>query len=655
MKAERKTKKSRFTPISHPTSTRSSAPIPVETSLPVHRPGKCYECGKSGHWRKDHAAMKQSFDKISIDFEYLSDCQDFEEFGISDSENIKYDCLNKSSFLNENNMSISKQVDNRSPIGMLKKAFDHWTKSGANDHVLGVIKNGYKLPFYTVPSICFLKNNRSALDNPEFVHSEIEKLISLGCVSKVDLIPKVVNPLTVAKNKDKLRLVLDARHVNPHLHKFRFMYEDASDAANLFNKQDYLFSYDLKSAYHHIEIFSEHKTYLGFAWEISGKISYYVFNVLPFGISTAGYIFTKVTRQVVQYFRQKGIKIIMYLDDGIGGGENYEKALEISYQVHTELQMFGFLIAEQKCNWQPSQTVKWLGLIWDICVGKVYASPERLDKLRNFLNHFLEKISSRNCFFKARLVASLVGQIISMQAAMGSVVRLRTRSLYECIMQKASWDSPVSIKEKAFDEVVFWKENVEFLNGKELLDEKVCTSVVYTDASGTGFGGYIVEYEESEVIGSWKPDEQVKSSTWRELEAVYRMLMSKLNYLKGQKVLWRTDNQNVVHILCKGSVKSDLQTIAINIADICTREEIQLSPQWIPRTDNVKADIFSKTSDCDDLEIKECIFNHFDKKWGRYSIDRFASDYNKKCIRFNSDIDITIEKSKTDQYLIQIR
>ncbi|CAG2216869.1 unnamed protein product [Mytilus edulis] len=229
MKAERKTKKSRFTPIAHPTSNRSSAPIPVQTSLPVHRPGKCYECGKSGHWRKDHAAMKQNFDKISIDFEYLSDCQDFEEFGISDSENIKYDCLNKSSFLKENNMLISKQVDTRSPMGMLKKALDHWTKSGAND-----------------------------------------------------------------------------------------------------------------------------------------------------------------------------------------------------------------------------------------------------------------------------------------------------------------------------------QENVEFLNGKELLDEKVYTSVVYTDASGTGFGGYIVEYEESEVIGSWKSDEQVKSSTWRELEAVYRMLMSKLNYLKGQKVLLKTDNQNVVHILCKG-------------------------------------------------------------------------------------------------------
>ncbi|CAG2235009.1 unnamed protein product [Mytilus edulis] len=87
--------------------------------------------------------MKQNFDKISIDFEYLSDCQDFEEFGISDSENIKYDCLNKSSFLNENNMSISKQVDTRSPIGMLKKAFNHWTKSGANDQTFCNSIGGY--------------------------------------------------------------------------------------------------------------------------------------------------------------------------------------------------------------------------------------------------------------------------------------------------------------------------------------------------------------------------------------------------------------------------------------------------------------------------------------------------------------------------------
>ena len=90
------------------------------------------------------------------------------------------------------------------------------------------------------------------------------KLIELGCIKEFSCKPKVVNPLTVANNKNKLRLVLDCRHINPHLHKFRFKYEDASVASQMFKKGDYCFTYDLRSAYHHIEIFESHKTYLGF-------------------------------------------------------------------------------------------------------------------------------------------------------------------------------------------------------------------------------------------------------------------------------------------------------------------------------------------------------------------------------------------------------
>ena len=47
-------------------------------------------------------------------------------------------------------------------------------------------------------------------------------MVAKGCISCVTFIPKVVNPLTVAYNrKGKPRLVLDFRHVNPHLHKFK--------------------------------------------------------------------------------------------------------------------------------------------------------------------------------------------------------------------------------------------------------------------------------------------------------------------------------------------------------------------------------------------------------------------------------------------------
>jgi hypothetical protein len=59
------------------------------------------------------------------------------------------------------------------------------------------------------------------------------------------------------------RLVLDCRHINPHLHKYRFICEDGKVAREMFDVGDFIFSYDLISAYHHIEIFEEHEHYLG--------------------------------------------------------------------------------------------------------------------------------------------------------------------------------------------------------------------------------------------------------------------------------------------------------------------------------------------------------------------------------------------------------
>ena len=174
-----------------------------------------------------------------------------------------------------------------------------------------MVREGYKIPFKTEPDSVFLRNNKSARDDPNFVVEEIKQLLKRGCITSVFKKPKVVNPLTVAYNsKGKPRLVLDCRHINPHLHKFKYRYEDAGTAKELFRKGDFIFTFDLKSAYHHIDIFEDHRQYLGFSWEIQGQLHYYVFNVLPFGISTAGFIFSKLIREPVKFLRSKGIRLI---------------------------------------------------------------------------------------------------------------------------------------------------------------------------------------------------------------------------------------------------------------------------------------------------------------------------------------------------------
>ena len=81
----------------------------------------------------------------------------------------------------------------------------------------------------------------------------------------------------------KPRLVLDCRHINPHLHRFRFKYGDGKVASEMFDVSDFIFSYDLKSAYHHIEIFEKQQQYLSFlkaTYDISYSLFYLVV-ILP--------------------------------------------------------------------------------------------------------------------------------------------------------------------------------------------------------------------------------------------------------------------------------------------------------------------------------------------------------------------------------------
>ena len=69
--------------------------------------------------------------------------------------------------------------------------------------------------------------------------------------------------------------------------------------------------FDMRSGYHHLNIHSEH---LGFSWIIDGKQKYFLFTVLPFGLCSAGHIFTKVVRTLVNYWRSQSFPIIVYLD-----------------------------------------------------------------------------------------------------------------------------------------------------------------------------------------------------------------------------------------------------------------------------------------------------------------------------------------------------
>ena len=86
------------------------------------------------------------------------------------------------------------------------------------------------------------------------------------------------------------------------------------------------------------------------------------FTVLPFGLSTACYIFTKVVRPLVRYWSAKGLRILVYLDDRLCAVSGTQAAQEVSQLVKSTIDKAGFIAHPEKFIWQPTQRLIWLGL-----------------------------------------------------------------------------------------------------------------------------------------------------------------------------------------------------------------------------------------------------------------------------------------------------
>ena len=128
----------------------------------------------------------------------------------------------------------------------------------------------------------------------------------------------------------------------------------------------------------------------------------------------------------------------------------------------------------------------------------------------------------------ARALANLVGSIISMYLGFGPVVKMRTRSLYSATNEACYWDESVTLSEEVPDEIHFWFENFDRLNGFPVWSASLLVNVFsYSDALEFAWGMYIVSSRDSIVKGFFSESEIDTSSTYRvELKATLYVLTS---------------------------------------------------------------------------------------------------------------------------------
>lgn len=236
--------------------------------------------------------------------------------------------------------------------GRLKQNIDFWRKIGANEFVLDVIENGYTIPFYSLPPKMVLKNNNSALSNADFVEEAISDLLKRGLAVQCNSLSHCVNPLSVSvQSCGKKRLILDLSLVNKHVWKASVKYEDLRTALTYLNKNDWMIKWDIHSAYHHILLNDMQTDFMGFSWTYAdGNTVFMKFVVLPFGLSSAPYCYSKVTRPLIAKWRAESKRAVMYLDDGFGCSGSKVSAEIMAQSIKSDIISSGFVPkAEKSC------------------------------------------------------------------------------------------------------------------------------------------------------------------------------------------------------------------------------------------------------------------------------------------------------------------
>ena len=80
----------------------------------------------------------------------------------------------------------------------------------------------------------------------------------------------------------KCRLILDLSYLNRFIWEQSVRFEDIRTVFDLFLSGYLFFTFDLKSGYHHVDIFPDHRQYLGFSWNFGSVVKYFVFYCFAF-------------------------------------------------------------------------------------------------------------------------------------------------------------------------------------------------------------------------------------------------------------------------------------------------------------------------------------------------------------------------------------
>lgn len=440
----------------------------------------------------------------------------------------------------------------------------------------------------------------------------------------------------------KWRMISDLTGLNAHLHNNHFRMEQLKTAADLLNPHEWMSKIDISGAYHHIPLNTQHKKFFVFKW---GQ-SRWVWKVMPFGLSLAPRLWTKLFRVVLHKLRAMGIRIVAYVDDLIIISPTREQARRDLHATLRLLVILGFQVAWEKCTLEPQQRLEFVGFVLDSQTMTIQAEPNKKKDLQAEARQTLRSLNTTTEQTTARALSVLIGKMSAMRPAV-ELAHLHTVCLNKAkdqAVRQGQWEHAVTPTPGALQELEWWagKQSTWWTPIPPHLPPQ---HIMTTDASALGWGGTLHRPGSTTFTHIARQQWSVadthsqRSINAGELEAGLRCLQTWEN-LHDTRIEWHTDNSSVVYSVTKWKTGSaDLAARLVRLWELVRERNITLHPVHIPGDTNVVADRLSRWLDRNDHQLNPVFFREIQKVRQQAKIDTFASSRNHLLPRFWTLVD----------------
>ena len=349
---------------------------------------------------------------------------------------------------------------------------------------------------------------------------------------------------------------------------------------SLLQQEAHLVKVDLKDAYLTVPMAEGSQPLLAFRNQ-GGDL--FQFKVLPFGLCTASYVFTKLTKPIVQFLRSVGIQILIYLDDMLICAPSEQQLLEQLSTVLWLLAALGFIINVPKSVLIPSKQIDFLGFTINTSSTTITLPPVKKAEIQRETSRLLRCPS-----VQTRTLACLLGKLVATRPAVFTAP-LHYRALQSLkISALHAQREIVPLSQEAINDLRWWSTQLHLHCSSPILKPEALV-VITSDASLRGWGAVC---QEETTGGLWTTEEACSHINLLELKAAYLAFQCFLKERVSTHILVRLDNRTAISYLnrMRGPSFSPLCQLALDIWTWCLARQITLHAEYLPGTENTIAD-----------------------------------------------------------------